>query len=62
MVLAEMTLSCAGLYIVMLAEFTGLVDDEAFEHDEGTAFGVEKIILRIMPSPALMAAWRRPPI
>ncbi|KXA69937.1 hypothetical protein HMPREF3201_00530 [Megasphaera sp. MJR8396C] len=44
MVLAEMTLSCAGLYIVMLAEFTGLVDDEAFEHDEGTAFGVEKII------------------
>lgn len=28
----------------MLAELTGFIDDEAFEHDEGALLGVEKVI------------------
>lgn len=29
---------------MVLAELTGFIDDEAFEHDEGALFGVEKVI------------------
>lgn len=44
MVLTEAALRRAGLQVVMVAELTGSVDDEAFEHDEGSLLGVEKVI------------------
>ena len=44
MVLAEMALRGAGLQVAMLVEFTGCIDDEAFEHDEGALLGVEKVV------------------
>lgn len=44
MVLTEAALRGAGLQVVMLVEFTGRIDDEAFEHDEGALLGIEKVV------------------